>query len=495
MLLVIIILFIISQLSVVIFKNWNNSKFFMLAEAGMTVILITIYINGAKSGGFSSEQIEVLFGSKFLVDMAKNFVLRLNVLATVFIVARLVVCYAMFLDAAYTNIESRRFLKKRKYMIAVFALPIVLSGVLSLPSMFFGAFANNYALQNFIVASTDVLIWIYLLISVAINVFDHKNIALSWYKKRNRFRLLCEAILLFQYIYLLTYNPVTIFQDSSSVFITLPYIKYINVYSLIRWIPVLSLSIVLMVASIIGFYFYARYDYDREAKEVKIAKEINSATIATTSMVHGLKNQILAAKLLSDDIDYCIKNGETEKVKEISEEYNELNARMLDRINTLYKSFRRVNSVLVVTSVDEIIKLVLAKIKRAVPPGVVEVSCEAKYAMADAELLSEAIANIIVNGYESVPKDRTPKIRLKVYSTRGHLVFTVEDNGNGIPKEVCNKVFSPFVTTKNSANNWGLGLSYSMQIVKNHLGAINFETTVGKGTTFFVVLPKYDIKE
>ena len=67
--------------------------------------------------------------------------------------------------------------------------------------------------------------------------------------------------------------------------------------------------------------------------------------------------------------------------------------------------------------------------------------------------------------------------------------MTVRDNGNGIPKEVMDKIFQPFFTTKPTGQGTGLGLSLSYDIVKAHGGDITVTTTEGQGTEFIVHLP------
>lgn len=495
MLLIVILLFLMSEASVIIFKAWKRSKFLMVAEMGIVMILSIIYINGAKNGGFLPDQFALIFGTSVISDFAKNLVVRSDEIAVVFIFARLSVCLAMLYDAIISSVEPKRFFNRYKFMYIIVALPIIVAGFISGPTLFYKLFSYKFELQNIVVASVDCLIIIYCLAALSMNFYEHFKIMLSWFRKRDIYRLICVSVLSVQYVFLCTFNPVTIFQDYRRIFISLSYIKYLNVYSIGRLVPILSMSILLMIVSIIGFYFYARYDYDRENREIRIKKEIDAASLATSGMVHGLKNQLIAAKMLGNDIDVCVKNGENEKAIALVDEFTDLNAHMLERINTLYKSFKSIDTVLVATEVSEILELVVKKVKNAIPDGALYIEQNAFYAMADAELLSEAIANLVVNGYEAVPKDKKPIIRLNAYLTRNHLVFSVTDNGKGISKELRKNLFSPFITTKNTANNWGLGLCYARQIVKNHLGDINYETQNGEGTTFFVVLPKYDIKE
>ncbi len=65
----------------------------------------------------------------------------------------------------------------------------------------------------------------------------------------------------------------------------------------------------------------------------------------------------------------------------------------------------------------------------------------------------------------------------------------VEDNGNGIPQKVIDKIFQPFFTTKPAGQGTGLGLSLSYDIIKAHGGEIKVESKEGEGTTFIIQLP------
>ena len=66
-------------------------------------------------------------------------------------------------------------------------------------------------------------------------------------------------------------------------------------------------------------------------------------------------------------------------------------------------------------------------------------------------------------------------------------VVEVTDNGRGIAPEHLPNIFRPFYTTKGDGT--GLGLSLARRIVEDHHGRIDVTSTVGKGTTFAVVLP------
>jgi len=68
------------------------------------------------------------------------------------------------------------------------------------------------------------------------------------------------------------------------------------------------------------------------------------------------------------------------------------------------------------------------------------------------------------------------------------VILEVTDTGKGIPPEVEKRLFDPFFTTK--AAGTGLGLPVAARLVEKHGGNIEFQTRLGHGTTFRVVIPR-----
>jgi len=70
------------------------------------------------------------------------------------------------------------------------------------------------------------------------------------------------------------------------------------------------------------------------------------------------------------------------------------------------------------------------------------------------------------------------------------VILEVIDTGKGIPLKVQERLFDPFFTTKEAGT--GLGLSIAARIVEKHGGALQYQTEVGRGTTFGIVLPRVE---
>ena len=84
-----------------------------------------------------------------------------------------------------------------------------------------------------------------------------------------------------------------------------------------------------------------------------------------------------------------------------------------------------------------------------------------------------------------------PTVRAATKNLGDRVEITIRDNGTGIPREVREKMFNPFFTTKPAGEGTGLGLSISHDIiVKQHAGSIEVETQPGEFTEFKIILPR-----
>ncbi|MCA1980539.1 MAG: HAMP domain-containing histidine kinase, partial [Calditerrivibrio sp.] len=94
--------------------------------------------------------------------------------------------------------------------------------------------------------------------------------------------------------------------------------------------------------------------------------------------------------------------------------------------------------------------------------------------------------NLINNALDVVGENG--KIGLYVKQDIGKLIFIVEDNGIGIPKDLAERIFDPFYTSGKDKGT-GLGLAVVKDIVTAHGGTISVDSEVGKYTKFIITIP------
>jgi len=103
----------------------------------------------------------------------------------------------------------------------------------------------------------------------------------------------------------------------------------------------------------------------------------------------------------------------------------------------------------------------------------------------DSDQIHQVLLNLLLNAQQAM--DSKGKIQVTVEHKGSSAVIEVADNGRGIAPDHLPNIFRPFYTTKGDGT--GLGLSLARRIVEDHQGRIDVTSTVGKGTTFAVVLP------
>lgn len=96
--------------------------------------------------------------------------------------------------------------------------------------------------------------------------------------------------------------------------------------------------------------------------------------------------------------------------------------------------------------------------------------------------------NLISNAIHAMNEKGNLTIGIRA-NNGGKVSVTISDDGCGIPEEHRERIFEPFYTSKNAGEGTGMGLDIAKKIVDKHHGTITFETEVGKGTSFTVVLP------
>ncbi len=110
--------------------------------------------------------------------------------------------------------------------------------------------------------------------------------------------------------------------------------------------------------------------------------------------------------------------------------------------------------------------------------------------------IGRVVLNLINNAFYAVDEKKNqisegyePTVSVSTKKINGKVEIRVNDNGNGIPQKVLDKIFQPFFTTKPTGQGTGLGLSLSYDIVKAHGGEIKVKTKEGEGAEFIILIP------
>ncbi|MEE8311665.1 MAG: ATP-binding protein [Candidatus Binatia bacterium] len=121
----------------------------------------------------------------------------------------------------------------------------------------------------------------------------------------------------------------------------------------------------------------------------------------------------------------------------------------------------------------------------------------------DPSQLEQVLLNLVVNSRDAMPRGGQLAVSTRNCEISGgrsrlderieagdYVCVSVTDSGTGIPEDIRDKIFEPFFSTKDRSQGTGLGLATIHGIIKQNHGHIEVDSTVGRGTTFRIYLPR-----
>lgn len=496
MLLIIIVMQLTTGVMLLVLWNKKQSVASFLTYISLSFMMFGLMMYYVKIGGFTINQRNVLFGLPFFTEKVVYLAVPLNNIALLVSGGRIAFAGIFFITAIWHNMYSDKLFQKHKYLYFVAVLPLIVSFVLTLPRTFFSVFAYSYSAQTHITRFVTGMIYLYVIVGLILLLWELVEIKYAFYKKRHTSFTISMFLLALQYAFFSTFDPVSIYQDYQRIRVPTSMLLLNTKNYMWLWYLVLGACIVSCVIVMYQSFKYYKYEYDRSKTEVRINDKMSSANIASSVLMHGLKNQLLTAEILGEKMQKVLKSrnipDESELI-EINEKLLDTNRYMLERLNTMYQTFLQVKTTLKPMTSGELLDAVKEKVGKKYPDFPVRYKAEKILLIADKELLSEAIYNMIINAIEATKGKDDPQVEFSLYNMRQKTHIILTDNGNGIPKEYKKDIFLPFATSKNTNTNWGLGLCYSNQIIKRHMGDLRFESDEN-GTRFYILLPKYDEK-
>jgi signal transduction histidine kinase len=236
--------------------------------------------------------------------------------------------------------------------------------------------------------------------------------------------------------------------------------------------------------------------FDRMRRTLRTAQQelLHAERLATigrmaSTISHDLRHPLTAilayAEFLSE-----VKPDE----KQRSEFYGEIRQavnQMTDQLNALLEfSKARVLYRPVWGPVKEVIQRAIRTVQARPEYHGITVTARhegAREAWFDPSKLERALHNLLLNACEAVPAE-AGRIDVESRQTPQGLEIRVADNGSGIPPEIRDQIFQPFVTHGKDSGT-GLGLAVVQRIVQEHGGEVAVETTGPEGTVFRITLP------
>ncbi|MDD2922616.1 MAG: GAF domain-containing protein, partial [Anaerolineales bacterium] len=221
--------------------------------------------------------------------------------------------------------------------------------------------------------------------------------------------------------------------------------------------------------------------------EILRNKVFEALTTASTEAIHWIGNKTLPISLTVARLREEVNGGgiDLESLKEDLDMISESAAQIIQVKEQLIGAVREMKPRPVLLA--DVIQA--AAHQRDIAPGAFKISIDpaAAYVTADSTQLARALGNIFQNAVEAGAKNI--KVGARLSDERGMSEIVIEDDGGGMSKDVLEKIWSPFFTTRGAAHH-GLGLPAAMHVVSQTQGSINLVSAEGKGATVTMLMPR-----
>ena len=176
------------------------------------------------------------------------------------------------------------------------------------------------------------------------------------------------------------------------------------------------------------------------------------------------------------DMDTIDNDNMRDYAKHINEQTNHL-SQTIDDFRNFFIPNKNKTTFTLKSSIEKIISLLMASFKTH-NIEVIENIQKIEITALENELM-QAILNIVKNAKDiliTMPQEKRRLIFINIYKQNKNIVIEIKDNGGGIPKDIIDKVFEPYFTTKHKSQGTGIGLYMTESIITKHLhGEVNVE--------------------
>jgi signal transduction histidine kinase len=227
----------------------------------------------------------------------------------------------------------------------------------------------------------------------------------------------------------------------------------------------------------------------RTQQQLIQSEKLSAIGQLTAGIVHDVKNPLAVIKGLAElmEDDPALDDVNRRNLAQIGEHVNRANRIVGDLMKFARQSNLEMLPGDMRLTLETVERLTSYLAKQSRVKVINDLPAAAIIATYDSQQIEQVLVNLVQNAIQAMPDGGT--LRLNLSQVGQTVAIAVQDTGTGIKPENLGKIFDPFFTTKPAGEGTGLGLAVSYGIVANHGGKIDVESTVGKGTTFTVLLP------
>ena len=342
--------------------------------------------------------------------------------------------------------------------------------------------------------------WIiaYLLLSTVLLCYELFSITMPFFRRQFLMLVVCLVSLSVLYFIYCGQDPGQVYNFYSYDYLGIRGVGYMLLMPGLA--GYIALVVINVAGGLLGIGMLLRYTEDtisNNRDDPGLERKFDVARTGASVFVHGIKNQLLANRVLYKRIRAELDKPEPDiaKLRESTDRLSDINDTLVERSEELYRTVKSKSVTLVPVTLTEVGEVAADRFRKKYPEAPLELDLpEGVQVLADTNYLAEALYNLMTNGWEAnlAAGHEDSPVSLIGYNVRLYTVLEVRDNGTGIDQAERKQIFEPFYSSKNTNFNWGMGLYHVRTIVRSHLGTLRVENRKGGGAAFFILLPRYD---
>ena len=485
-----------SAFTLIVRRNRESALLAVLCLS-LIVYLVGLMLLIAKQGGIDSGAERFLFFShKIRVWFQYRFI-TFNQLGMIINLGRHAFPAVLLMMA-----EDRSMLqviRKRPQMITWLTLLLpALTMALYIPPVYEALVDFNGAWRGVAFYLSYGWIVAYLALAVFLLVWELFSITMHFFRRQFLMLVVCLVSLAVLYFVYCGQDPGQVYSFYSYDYVGIKGVGYMLLMpGPVEFVLLVALNV---TGGFLGIAMLLRYTEDTlspDREDAGLERKFDVARTGASVFVHGIKNQLLANRVLYKRIRAELDRPEPdmERLRSSVERLSEINDNLVSRSEELYRTVKSKSVLLVPVPLRQVCDLACDRFGKKYPEALLEVSLpEGVQILADENYLAEAIYNLLTNAWEAnvaAGHDKSP-VELMGHVARLYTVIEVRDHGKGIDEDEKRRIFEPFYSSKNTNFNWGMGLYHVRTIVRSHLGSMRVENMREGGADFYILLPRYD---